>query len=219
MSDGAAKALRKTPSKPDRPILWIIAGPNGCGKTSLYGRTDIEGWGGSVWIVNPDLLTARLIEVEHKSLNNANSAALDRIMEWLQASLDVHQTIGVETVLSSDKYRPLVLRAKELGFEIRLVYVVLRDVELQLERIRLRVSEGGHDVPSEKVISRRQRSFAQFTWFLQHADQCFVFDNSGGSPKLAAVWNGKSLDVFRSLPFDFLFELRDSRLKVVHHLR
>ncbi len=48
-------AMRPTPRKPERPVFWIIAGPNGSGKSSFYNRTDFEGWGGSVWIINPDL--------------------------------------------------------------------------------------------------------------------------------------------------------------------
>lgn len=51
---------RKTPRKAERPIFWIIAGPYGSGKSSLYNETSIEGWGGSVWIINPDLLTLNL---------------------------------------------------------------------------------------------------------------------------------------------------------------
>lgn len=51
---------RKTPRKAERPIFWIVAGPNGSGKSSLYNETSIEGWGGSVWIINPDLLTLNL---------------------------------------------------------------------------------------------------------------------------------------------------------------
>jgi hypothetical protein len=46
--------------KLDRPKFWIVAGPNGSGKSSIYTDTDIEDFGGSVWIINPDLLTARI---------------------------------------------------------------------------------------------------------------------------------------------------------------
>jgi len=74
----------------ERPVLWIIAGPNGSGKSTLYNRTDIEDWGGSVWIVNPDLLTERLIRVEGFGRESANAQALDRIETWLKASIAVH---------------------------------------------------------------------------------------------------------------------------------
>src|SRR4051794_40547571 len=122
--------MRPTPRKPDRPILWIVAGPNGSGKSSFYNRTDIEGWGGSVWIINPDLLTERISESEGLALDDANLLAVQRIERWLRDSINVYQTIGVETVLSSGKYRALVESARERGFEVRIIYIVLRSAEL-----------------------------------------------------------------------------------------
>lgn len=56
----------------------------------------------------------------------ANREALERIQAWLDASIAAHQTVGVETVLSTDKYWALVIRAKSLGFQIRLLYVKLQ---------------------------------------------------------------------------------------------
>lgn len=109
----------QTPRKAERPILWIIAGPNGSGKSSLYNRTDIEGWGGSVWIINPDLLTQSIVEEEGLPLESANLAAVQRIERWLEASIEVYQTIGVETVLSSDKYRRLVAKGISVERSIR----------------------------------------------------------------------------------------------------
>ena len=208
-----------TPRKPDRPIFWIVAGPNGSGKSSLYNRTDIEGWGGSVWIINPDLLTATIVEHESISLNEANLAAVNRIEQWLESSIQTYQTIGVETVLSSGKYRRLVDFAHERGFEVRMLFVMLQSLELQLARIKERVARGGHDVPADKVAARRARSFEQFCWFAMHADLTFVFDNSAATPKLAAVWDGRSLDVRESLPADFLSTLKQSGVQLVHHLR
>ena len=79
------------------------SGPNGSGKSTFYNRTDIEGWGGSVWIVNPDLLTRTIVEREGLSTERANIAAVNRVERWLYASVATHQTIGVETVLSTGK--------------------------------------------------------------------------------------------------------------------
>jgi predicted ABC-type ATPase len=189
--------------KVERPILWMIAGPNGSGKSTLYNRTDIEEWGGSVWIINPDLLTARLQTAENLKPDIANATALDRIQAWLQASIDVHQTIGVETVLSTPKYRPLIEQARDKGFEIRMLYVVLDSADLQLERITLRVSEGGHDVPSAKVVARRQRSFEQLALFAKHLDRLMIFNNSTGEPALAAYKRFKQpLQIVGNMPAD-----------------
>jgi len=165
------------------PIFWIVAGPNGSGKSSAYQETNIEAFERPVWIINPDLLTARLQDTEELDLREANLQAVKRIEAWLDASIRAHQTVGVETVLSTDKYRRLVLAAKTLKFRIRLTYVVLDSPERSIERIRLRVKKGGHAVPEDKVIERYGRSLEQLPWFLEHADQASLFDNSGAAPR------------------------------------
>jgi predicted ABC-type ATPase len=168
----------------DAPRLWIVAGPNGSGKTSIYDNADIEDFGRSVWIINPDALAKRIHEIEGLQLLPANLEAVRRIEQWLYASVEAHQTVGVETVLSTPKYRSLVLAAKERKFTIRLIYVLLNSPKLNVERVRLRVAKGGHDVPREKILERRERSLAQLPWFLNQAHDAWLFDNSAATPQL-----------------------------------
>jgi predicted ABC-type ATPase len=171
------------PQKADQPVFLIIAGPNGSGKSSSYRDTQIEESGRTIWIVNPDLLTLRIHEVEALGLDEANGAAVRRIEAWLDTSMDVHKSVGVETVLSTPKYRRLVTKAKGLGFLIWLVYVVLDTPARNIERVRMRVRKGGHDVPEEKVRARYTRSLEQLPWFLDQADAAWIYDNSGNEPK------------------------------------
>lgn len=168
----------------ERPTFWIVAGPNGSGKSSLYGNTDIEAFDQSVWIINPDLLTQRIQQVERLPLAEANVQAVVRIEAWLEASIRAHQTVGVETVLSTDKYRRLVLDAKQRQFELRLIFVMLSSPDLNVQRVRLRVSKGGHDVPEAKIRQRWTKSLGQLPWFWDQADQAVIYDNSGAVPRL-----------------------------------
>jgi predicted ABC-type ATPase len=138
-----------------RRVLWILAGPNGSGKSSLYGETtDITEFGRSVWIINPDLSARRIQQVEGHASDQANLEAVQRIEAWLDASIRAHQTVGVETV-SPDR---------------------------NVERVRLRVAKGGHDVPEERVRARygRWRNFRGSFG----ADRAWVFNNSGATPRL-----------------------------------
>lgn len=189
------------------PRLWIVAGPNGCGKSSAYDRSDVEEFGGSVWIINPDLLTARIVAVEALPSAEANLAAVMRIEQWLDASIDAYQTIGVETILSTPKYRRLVDKARARGFEIRLIYVFVSSAEIQMERIALRVAKGGHDVPEAKVRERRTRSFEQLGWFLRAADAAWLFDNSGAEPKLVGRKRGELLQLSDAVPAEIMERL------------
>jgi predicted ABC-type ATPase len=184
----------------DAPSLWIVAGPNGSGKSTLYDATDIEGFGRSVWIINPDLLSARIVHHEKLPADKANRQALVRIQNWLNASILAHQTVGVETVLSTDKYRSLVTQAQATGFKIRLLYVMLRDVELNIQRVRQRVAEGGHDVPEDKIRQRHKRSLQQMPWFLDKSDFALIYDNSGASPKLIGRKQDGLIEIDKSAP-------------------
>jgi predicted ABC-type ATPase len=161
----------------------MIAGPNGSGKSSLYSDAEIEAFDQSVWIINPDALTEHIRQVEDLRAEEANLQAVVRIEAWLEASIHAYQTIGVETVLSTDKYRRLVLAAKKNRFEFRLVYVLLNSPDLNVERVRLRVKKGGHDVPEQKIRDRWTKSLRQMPWFLEQADRAYIFDNSGASPR------------------------------------
>jgi predicted ABC-type ATPase len=176
----------------ERPTLWIVAGPNGSGKSSLYHGAEIESFDQSVWIINPDALTAHIRQVENLSLDAANLQAVLRIEAWLLASIQAYQTVGVETVLSTDKYRRLVLAAKSNQFEFRLIYVLLDSPELNIERVKLRVKKGGHDVPEQKIRQRWSKSLSQLPWFLEQADRAFIFDNGGSLPRQVGLkQNGK----------------------------
>ena len=185
------------PASPDRPIFWLVAGPNGSGKSSLYADTEIADFGRTVWIINPDLLALRIADTERLGLADANLQAVIRIESWLDASIHAYQTVGVETVLSTGKYRGLVEAAKERRYEIRLIYVLLDSVGRNVERVRLRVAKGGHDVPEAKIRERHGRSLAQLPWFLERADRAWVFDNSGAEPRRIGVKDGGTIALDR----------------------
>ena len=193
--------------KIESPRFWIVAGPNGSGKSTLYSETDIEGFGRSVWIINPDLLALRISQSEDRPLDVANREAVIRIEAWLEASISAHQTVGVETVLSTGKYRRLVAAAKKLGFEFRFIYVMLRSVEMNVERVRLRVENGGHTVPEDKIRGRRARSLEQMPWFLEQADWAAIYDNSGATLSRVGLKRDGLIQIDPKAPPDLLAAL------------
>ena len=137
--------------------------PTRLGKSTAYGQASIDAPAGSIWIINPDLLAQRIADHERVPLlPDANIAAVTRIETWLYASVAAHQTVGVETVLSTPKYRALVDRAHAEGFAVRLIYVFLQTAQLNVERVRQRVKQGGHDVaepPSATAAAARSSSW------------------------------------------------------------
>jgi predicted ABC-type ATPase len=96
-----------------RPARSDRRGPFGIrAKGSAYADTSFQADGQTIWIVNPDLLAARVHQVERLSLPAANLESVRRIEAWLEASLNTHKSVGVETELSTAKYRRLVTAAQ-----------------------------------------------------------------------------------------------------------
>lgn len=189
MSQGASK----------QPTFWIIAGPNGSGKSTAYSMMSAEEPAGSIWIINPDALAARIASHEGLALlPDANLEAVRRIEAWLYASVAAHQTVGVETVLSTDKYRALVGKAKAQGFRIRAIFVFLDNADMNVERVRIRTTKGGHAVPEDKIRQRWPRSFDNFAWLLREADQADAFNNSGASPRHVLSKRGDTITLLEA---------------------
>lgn len=170
--------------KSDRPRFLIVAGPNGSGKSTAYEQSIVELSGRAFRIINPDIFAKRLESIERVPAEAANLEAVRRIESWLETSILAGHTVGVETVLSTPKYRRLVELAKSLKFEFQLIYVMLASVDLNVERVALRVKRGGHAVPEEKIRSRHGRSLAQLPWFFDQTDLALIYDNSNASPVL-----------------------------------
>lgn len=168
-------------SAADSPHFLIIAGPNGSGKSSAYQASIAEVDGRSFRIINPDLFAARIFAGGKLDAQVANLEAVKRIEEWLETSLLAGHTVGVETVLSTSKYRRLVTLARNLGYRFQLIYVVLDDPLRNVERVAIRTRRGGHSVPTDKIIGRYWRSLGELPWFLAEADDAWLWDNSGAT--------------------------------------
>jgi predicted ABC-type ATPase len=179
-----------------KPNLWMFAGPNGSGKSTFYTETRIVEDDAPLWIINPDKLTSEIASREGLPWIRANGIALDRIKLWLDASIGMYKPIGFETVLSSDKYLPMIDRALALGYQFRLIYVTLNDPKLHIERVRKRVAQGGHAVDEAKIVARRLKSFDRFERVFPKAQFAQVWDNSGSKLNLLFEKVGDEVTAF-----------------------
>ena len=74
---------------------------------------------------------------------------------------------------------------KSVDYEIIVYYLKLQSVELSIERVRLRVSQGGHDIPEHVIRRRYERSWINFQRIYKHlADSWTILDNSGNAPQM-----------------------------------
>ena len=175
------------------PTLFLIAGPNGAGKTTFASRFLPEE-SGELEFVNVDLIARGLSPFDPEAAAAAaGRIALTRVGRLIQA----RKTFAWETTLSGRTTIAWVRKAKEAGYFIKLVFIWIQSLEESIDRIRLRVREGGHDVPVRDVRRRFLKTLRNFfNDFCPLADAWKLFDNSKDSLRLIAVRkNGRS--VFR----------------------
>jgi predicted ABC-type ATPase len=153
----------------ERPVMVAIAGPNGAGKTTFY-HVHIRPAG--LLLVNADRL-AREFDVD------AYAAA--RLADRLRRGLVLQrESFAFETVLSDpvgDKVNFLAQAAAD-GYTVVLCFIGLVDRALSEERVAMRVSQGGHDVPAEKLAGRFPRTLANLRTAIRRLPHVLIFDNS-----------------------------------------
>jgi predicted ABC-type ATPase len=192
------------------PFLWIVAGPNGAGKTTLAQISQIAEKLQSAERLNPDEVSKELLRqrggfdfqtASPELLQTTFIEAAELVFEEAQAAIRANRSICLETVLSTGKYRSLVEQTLKHGGFFGLFYIAVNSPEISARRIAQRVAEGGHDVPTEKLAARWQRSLEQLPWFVERAHFVLVYDNSaeklGTPPEMVAYKDATGLNVLR----------------------
>lgn len=159
-----------------RPVLIVIAGPNGSGKTSVTGKILQHEWLEDSEYINPDFVARDIFG----DWNNRESVlkAANYCNEWREQCLSERKSLIFETVMSAPDKVDFILRAKEAGFFVRLFFVSTKSPVINAKRVASRVLNGGHDVPITKIISRYDKSIANCIALAPYVDRLYVYDNS-----------------------------------------
>lgn len=163
-------------AKIHKPVLIVIAGPNGSGKTSVTSKLLHHEWMEDAIYVNPDIVAQ-----EKFGDWNSPEAIMQSVKyceELREKCLAEKHSLIFETVLSVEDKVDFIRRAHEAGFFIRLFFVCTKTPQINAARIAKRVMEGGHDVPIMKIISRYQKSIINCRKAAQYADKTYLYDNS-----------------------------------------
>lgn len=101
------------------------------------------------------------------------------MLQRIDYLISIKATFAIETTLSTRSYKNLVYRAKEAGYNVILLFFWLPTPELAQKRVAIRVSEGGHNIPTE-VITRRYWAgiINLFEIFVPIVDIWSLYDNS-----------------------------------------
>lgn len=166
--------------------VYVVTGPNGAGKTT-FAREFLPNYAHCPNFVNADLIAQGLSPFQPRAAAiKAGKLVLKSIAEYAAAGVD----FGFETTLSGRTHLALFHRLAAKGYKVHLFFLWVPASQLSLMRIRNRVLQGGHDVPSADVLRRFDRSVNNF--FRTYKDVVatwMLFDNSGVKPVLAARRN------------------------------
>jgi predicted ABC-type ATPase len=175
-------------------MLVALAGPNGAGKTTFYAANLAPA---GLRLVNADVLARELGISAYDA-----AAAAGKIREAL---VEQRESFVFETVVSDpvgDK-RAFLQRTVAAGHAVVLIFIGLASAELSEERVAMRVLQGGHDVPSDKLQSRFGRTLENLRHAIPEVPHVLVYDNSDlnyAFRKVAEFEHGKAVEVKEPVP-------------------
>jgi len=152
-----------------RPVIVAVAGPNGAGKTTFY-RAHLQPAG--LRFINADVISQQL-QIDGYAAARVAAAVRDELVRQ-------RESFVLETVFSDpvgEKVR-FLKEAAQAGYNTILCFVGIDGPFISEERVAMRVLQGGHDVPSEKLVQRFPRTLANLKLAIRELPRVWVFDNN-----------------------------------------
>lgn len=139
---------------------------------------------GFPFVVSPD---GRLALSPSAAASPKASYAVSVLADYVRTRLlEASENLSFETVLSHPSKLSVMRQAKEMGYRVYLYYIGVASPEICRQRVALRVTQGGPDVPAKKIAERYERSLTLLKDAVALSDRAYLFDNtySGASLKL-----------------------------------
>jgi len=175
------------------PVFHLIAGPNGAGKSTLY-RYLIQPRYPQLPFINADVHEREQLGHIRHALKRSEAARA-----WAdgarEACLQEQRSFVSETVFSHPSKLQLIADAQARGFEVVLYVVCVDEPRRLLTRVQQRVSEGGHNVPVDRILARYPRTVEHLRLAVRQVQLAMLFDGSdvelGGPQLVASVVGGQ----------------------------
>lgn len=172
--------MARTPARTASGSIYVLAGCNGAGKSSIGGAALHES---GVEFFNPDAAAMRIAAASaarrtRPTQAQLNGAAWAQGRRLLQRAIAERGNFAFETTLGGQTIPPLLEQAAQAGLTVHVWFAGLADVALHIDRVRRRVAQGGHDIPVAKIRERFENSRVNLVRLLPALTDLVVFDNS-----------------------------------------
>lgn len=157
-----------------RPVLYVLAGVNGAGKSSVGGHLLQQA--GLSWF-NPDTFARELVTALGHSQAAANAAAWQEGMRRLDIALSTGQNFAFETTLGGRSV-PARIQAATGSHDVLVWFCGLSTPEQHIARVRARVAKGGHDIPEELIRRRYLLAQENLIALMPRLARLQIYDNS-----------------------------------------
>lgn len=159
-----------------KPEVVVIAGPNGSGKSTY-----------TEFIVGPNQFadeSFKYINADdiQKSTGCTALNAAQLATGMRENALYKGENFAFETVLSTRRNLDLLIKAKANGYFVRCFYFLTVDPLINVQRVNSRVEDGGHAVPTEKIVARYKRALKLIPELIDVCDSINIWDNSTETP-------------------------------------
>ena len=154
--------------------LVIIAGPNGSGKSSVTIRLNKRRLLPDLYI-NPDDIAK---EINSSDTGNVQIAAGREAVKLRESYLASGKSFAMETTLSGVSEISFIKKAIAHGYKVTAYFVAVQSVFGNILRVQNRVLKGGHDVPTQDIVRRRERSLQNLPFLIDNLPRVIVYDNS-----------------------------------------
>jgi predicted ABC-type ATPase len=157
-----------------RPVLYVLAGVNGAGKSSVGGH--LLERNGLTWF-NPDTFARELMASTGCDQETANGYAWQEGMRRLEEAIAKSLNHAFETTLGGKSVTEKILQAAKTH-DVLIWFCGLSSPELHIARVKARVAAGGHPIPEEKIRERYPNAQLNLIKLMPHAAYIKVYDNS-----------------------------------------
>lgn len=116
-------------------------------------------------------------------------------------------SFSYETVMSNENKIDFLKKAKRAGYKVYLYYFATEDPLINIDRIRIRVRQKGHDVDKAVVEKRYYKSLKNLKPAIRASDRAYLFDTSKQVMRLISeIANGKHVTMadLEDVPYWFI---------------